>query len=109
MPFASEQPLPKPPPWIGAHGCVDGIMLQALTEPHVLHEPPPWQQQQQPAMLPQPALAPQSWVVKISHWKGVGVAAATAVGAVIERIRGAATIAPPTCAERLVSSRRVIP
>ena len=52
---------------------------QNLAEPQVLHEPLPEQQQQQPEMLPQPELAPQSWVVKISHWNGIGVAAAIGV------------------------------
>jgi hypothetical protein len=52
-------------------------------------------------------LVPQSETVYTWHWNGVGVAAAIAVGAVIERISGAVAAAVPNFAERTASSRRV--
>jgi hypothetical protein len=84
---------------------------QDETEVQAMHEPvlQPSEQQQQPAVDPQPVLAPQPWVVKRLQKNATGVAAAAAVGMATERIRGAAAAAPPTCAVRFVSSRRVMP
>jgi hypothetical protein len=72
--------------------------VHALTELQPLQDASPGQafeQQQQPAMEPQPVLAPQLPVVKISQKNWGGVAVAHAVGAAIERIIGAATAAAP--------------
>jgi hypothetical protein len=88
-------------PWVG----------HTLTGAHKWHDPPlcQLQQQQQPAMKPHsPATLPQELPEETTHWLNVGVIAAIAVGAVIDRISGAVATAAPTFAERPASSRRVM-
>ena len=36
-----EQLVPKPPPCVGLHGCVGGVLLQKAVAPQVLQLPPP--------------------------------------------------------------------
>jgi hypothetical protein len=77
---------------------------------HSMHCPPltQLQQQQQPSMKPHwPSVLPQELPEEIAHAVNVGVIAAIAVGAVIDRISGAVATAVPTFAERTASSRRV--
>ena len=58
--------------------------VHVLTAPPTLQLPPPWQQQQHPAMAPAPELTPQLSTEKSAHAWFVGVAAAAGDGTAIE-------------------------
>ena len=94
-------PISVPP-----HGCLPA--LQKETEPQILHSPPPWQQQQQPAVRPQDVLVPQLWLVNSEHTNGFGVSAKTEL-TLTERTIGTAAAAAPTAADFLLNWRRVSP
>jgi len=58
--------------------------LHVLIEQPTLQLPGPWQQQQQPAMAPAPALTPQLSTENSAQARFVGVAAAAGEGTAIE-------------------------
>jgi hypothetical protein len=109
FPEAQFESVPTVAPTGNGFGQLPEVVHTAIGV-HNWHSPPLIQLQhpQQPAMKPHwPGLLPFELPVEIAHALNVGVATAIAVGAVIERISGAAAAAVPSFAERTASSRRV--
>ena len=68
---------PRPAPGCTAAWFGRAVELQKAVAPQVLQLPPPWQQQQQPAMRPQRrAGAAALDRDRAAHWNGVGVSSA---------------------------------